>query len=525
MKINITIFLLKEGRSKADVLSDGVSPNSITTTIDDYEVDFYWKKQPSEPKWVKLFENHEAISELPLEGVNVQGLLVVEHEQRIFCVCFGHSRHMIDPLSIERYFGLKVALSLSDPELVKSIDKKVIDKIPLQSRMQSSKYVSMSSFDFDFEWQILKSLTGIVEDKEYQSDYEVVSGTDSVSIHTGLSSEDIPSLISRVWKAYKSEDYKTKFPLIDYIVPVRDKAVKEKLNNKIVEAINKEQYSSVWAAPPEIMDYQNFSGFCYKRKPLRSASQPVDPDLDLSRCLKEKKAEQNVNLDWLKSTEIFVYDSNFQEVTRWPLYLCLNGEVKYENNLYLLNEGEWYQVEWNFFNSVTRYFDTFPRSPLYFPPYRGMNERDYLMKVRRVQGFYLMDRKLVRPDGAASSIEFCDLITSKNHLIHVKKYSSSSTLSHLFSQAYVSAETLLREPGIVDQVNEKLKEEGDFRFYFDSGDQPRKVTITFAIMQERDGFLHMPFFSKVNFKQYSMKLRDMGFKVELKKIRYNDSTV
>ena len=55
-----------------------------------------------------------------------------------------------------------------------------------------------------------------------------------------------------------------------------------------------------------------------------------------------------------------------------------------------------------------------------------------------------MDRKLIAHGGGSSKIEFCDLYDA-GLLIHVKRYSGSSGLSHLFEQGIVSAVAFLSD--------------------------------------------------------------------------------
>ncbi len=515
MKLNVTVFLLKNGRKRGEVLSNVSNLNHTVLKVNGVDADFYWKKNSSQPRWVKIFEGVEGIESDRMRTIGLQGLLVFETQNRVFCYTFGNARHLLDQLSIERYFGLKVALSLTDPELIKSIDKTNIDKLPLRSRAQSSKYVSISEFEFKFDWEILKSITGVVE-KEGTEDYELVSGSDSVSLYTDFTLNAIEKLSGRLLSAYNDESYKVNFPWIDYIVPVRDRKLVEQLDENIVDHINAKDYEDVWASPPEIIEYGNFSGFCY-RKRSGINSQVISPDLDLESCLRAKKMEGKCELGWLKSTQVFIYSSDNQVLSSWPLYLCLNGELMIDGKLHLLSEGSWYQIDAGFCDQIEKYFREFPPASIRLPNYRGMLEGVYLSEVSKEKNLHLMDRKLVKAKGASSSIEFCDLITSENDMIHVKKYSSSSVLSHLFSQAYVSAETLLRAPEIQEQINSHLKGTG-FNFNFDPKRHPRVCKIILAIMQKKPGKIHMPFFSKVNFKQYSQRLQDMGYIVELLKI-------
>jgi uncharacterized protein (TIGR04141 family) len=48
----------------------------------------------------------------------------------------------------------------------------------------------------------------------------------------------------------------------------------------------------------------------------------------------------------------------------------------------------------------------------------------------------------VKVKGKTTPIEICDLLSEEGRFIHVKRKLSSSSLSHLFAQGYVSAELL-----------------------------------------------------------------------------------
>ena len=303
-------------------------------------------------------------------------------------------------------------------------------------------------------------------------------------------------------------------------MPVRDKQLISSIDELVIEKINDNIFNEVWTAPPALVSYENFSGFCYKMRNTGKSSQTTHPDLDLQNCLDEKKMMGELTVSMAKSTKIFLLDGNDQKVDAWPLYICLNAELEYDGKTFLLSEGSWYQIDKNFVAQIETYFSNYPHSDIKFPAYNGMHEGHYLKSISDGKNFYLLDKKLIYLPGTSSGFEFCDLLTPNNELIHVKNYSSSSGLSHLFSQAYVSAESLLRSSEVVKQVNKYLAESYSHTLQFDSSKQPREATIVLAIMQKKIGDLHMPFFSKVNFKQYSQRLSDMGYEVQLKKIEH-----
>ncbi|MGY2257811.1 TIGR04141 family sporadically distributed protein [Pseudomonas sp. SDO55104_S430] len=514
MKITINVFLLKEGRTAQDALSDEVNLQPIVFSLGDVECLFYYQKNPSHPKWTQLFGAIPEVAGLDLTARSLKALLVLAVNSRVFCFTFGHARHLIKQLAIERYFGLRTALSLTDPLLIKSVEKSNIDRTPLRSKAQSSRLLSISEFDFKFDSEILKSLTGIVENDQDEGEY--VSGSDSLVLHSDVRLEDFPEIALRLLTAYEDEHCKEKYPWMDFIVPVRDSTLMGQLDGLLVDAINIEQFDCVRAAPPELLG-NDISGFGYVKHSARSRNGPtIAFDLDLRQALLAKQLLRGVTRQALVSERIYLYGADEQRIAAWPLYTCLEAEIEHEGKIYLLSEGDWYQIDRDYTEQVNRFFDAAAPCNLVFPPDGTDHEGAYLRRIADNVNFYLLDQKLVRLPGAGGPFEFCDLLTPDHHIIHVKKYSSSSVLSHLFSQAYVSAEALINTSDVVTQVNGYLAELGNFQFAFNPAMQPRN-RIVFAIMQPNDT-LHIPFFSKVNFRQFAQRLGAMGYQVEVCRI-------
>ncbi len=514
MKLTINVFLLKAGRTIHDALSDEVRLAPIPFSLQGVDCLFYHQSNASHPRWIQLFSNIEEVAQLDLHGRSLKALMVMAVRDRTFCFTFGHARHLIDGIGIERYFGLRTALSLTDPLLIKSVEKSNIDHTPLRSKAQSSKHLSISEFDFKFDSEILKSLTGVVENENDDSEY--VSGSDSLALHSDVRLEQFPDIASRLLVAYEDERCKEKYPWMDYIVPVRDAVLVSVLDDLLVDAINAQDFDQVRAAAPMLLA-DDISGFGYIRHSARSRNGPaISFNLDLRQALVSKQMLGAVTVQSLHSERIYLYGGDDQQRACWSLYACIEAEIGLEGKVYLLSEGDWYQIDRDYTDQVNRYFEAAIPSDLQFPPYGVDNEGPYLRRIADNTNFYLLDQKLVRLNGASSPFEFCDLITPENHIIHVKKYSSSSVLSHLFSQAYVSAEALINTPDVAVQVNAHLALDGDFRFVFDPTTQPRNK-IVFAIMQP-NAELHMPFFSKVNFRQFAQRLIAMGYRVEVCRI-------
>jgi len=109
--------------------------------------------------------------------------------------------------------------------------------------------------------------------------------------------------------------------------------------------------------------------------------------------------------------------------------------------------------------------------------------------------------------------------------LHIKNSSSSSTLSHLFSQGTVAAEAFKREAEFRKRVNDNIIEaNSSFASPFinheesiTSGD----YAVVFAVMRKpyRNGAMALPFFSKVAYRDAKRRLDDLGFQTKFSWIR------
>ena len=128
-----------------------------------------------------------------------------------------------------------------------------------------------------------------------------------------------------------------------------------------------------------------------------------------------------------------------------------------------------------------------------------------------------LDCNTISHGSAHSKIEFCDLFSRNNKIIHVKKYGASSVLSHLFSQGTVSGELFLRDKDFRDKLNAKLPDNWKLN---DTNISPNATNyeIIYAIVSSHEAELGLPFFSKVTLNAAKNRLKLFGYKVSLLKI-------
>lgn len=177
------------------------------------------------------------------------------------------------------------------------------------------------------------------------------------------------------------------------------------------------------------------------------------------------------------------------------------------------------KVDKNFVESINNYYKYIEISDIEFPINTNEREDEYNKKLcTSLNNSILMDKETVRVTGMGrSSIEVCDVLTSDNNLIHVKKNGGSSYLSHLFNQAAVSGEMLL-DVNFREEANKKIGKN-----IFKDDFIPNIYTVVLAIITKtNDERPKIPFFSKVSIQYAIDGLRRKGYKVKIKNIHIKE---
>ena len=170
---------------------------------------------------------------------------------------------------------------------------------------------------------------------------------------------------------------------------------------------------------------------------------------------------------------------------------------------------------------MSRFGESPDERPL--PEYNDASETAYNLRIAQEHPeiFTLMDRQLISRGGGHNKIEFCDLLSRSNDLIHVKRYGGSSVLSHLFAQGKVSAELFLMDPEFRTQLNRILPEIHRLNNVNDRP-VPDRYRVVFAVVSDSSEELTLPFFSRLNLRQAIRTLQAYGYKVGITKVSVNE---
>ena len=152
-----------------------------------------------------------------------------------------------------------------------------------------------------------------------------------------------------------------------------------------------------------------------------------------------------------------------------------------------------------------------------------MREGDYnaALAASDKERYALMDAKNIPYGGGQSKIELCDVLSEDGRFIHIKKYSGSAVLSHLFNQGYVST-MLVKSDAAFRNKASKLLSEANPSFASALGPESVKEVVFGIITKDNVDRPRLPFFSKVTLDAVRSNLLAMGAKVSVKAIHLSE---
>lgn len=157
-------------------------------------------------------------------------------------------------------------------------------------------------------------------------------------------------------------------------------------------------------------------------------------------------------------------------------------ETSHNGKRYCYFGGQWFQMDARYAETLLRLTEEIfrkqldPPLPLWTSQFK--EEKDYNQHVARQLGGLCLDRKLVRTDAHPRGFEACDVLLKDGTLVHVKKFDSSAPASHLFAQAYVSTDSLIRDAQAVAALRKTVESVGGDPTWVK--DRPPRVVLAMA---------------------------------------------
>lgn len=472
------------------------------------------------PGWVSFLEGGLGREVDLLVGSAAAVLLLKRPDGIVACTWGSGGRFLLDRELLVEDFGLKVALNTVDPERIRSTDSKTIDESSMHTRNQSSRQTSFDQFEFDANRAILQAVTGQPRDAGFGKS---ITGGESLKITTQLEFSGLSAKTDELLRHYRAKTYKKSFPWLDSLKSVKDEAKVRELEALLLEKFMSQDLDNCHLAPPELLDWDLIEGFVY---PGRRAKD-LETELSLGNCLYHLAKGDMSNMDpaKLRSAKIRLKRVDGEGLLpAWTVHKALVAQVEMGGKSYILSGGKWFEVEGDYVKRVDHDLAHIPLSTLSFPDAQpGWTEGKYNEEaVKANKDWMLADRKNLKPPGAISPIEVCDILTTKGEFIHVKKRKSSATLSHLFSQGMVSAQVMRGDAGFRDAVKSlavRINRIAAAQIPWDAI-EAGKLSVVYAIIAEEGKPIPqgLPFFAKVNLSHALRVLKPLQCDVELGRI-------
>ncbi len=513
---HLTIYLVRDVKLKDEqIVKIGRAKPPIDLKISEGNARLYAKSssRPKLPDWAPFLVRNQDVPPDLFEGSRSEGaVLLIRHVGAVFVLSFGMGHHLINLDLVDRDFGLRVTLNSIDPQKLRSLDKASHEANPLHVRSQSARDGDIFDLHIDPELDMVHAVTGTSEVALFG---EHISGRDALTINPPATLDDLPKILAEAL-ARRDKPLPDRFAWIDNVHRVRDSTVIECLDDALTDALQSDSRSeNIWLGEPEIVDWETQTGYSFDQRQRTPRHRTLQLDL-LINYIAEHGDRPSTSL--LRSISVHVNDANYQSIKSWTAYRCLYAELPMGKETYILRNGLWYEVSSKFVDEIDSYFKRIDAEPPRMPTYQHANEGLYNESVAKENaGYDLMDKKNISFGNAYDKIEFCDLVRDGSDLIHVKLYRSSATLSHLFAQGSVSAETFMRHEEFRVKLNEKLP--ASIRLD-DPLLRPRaeNYRIVYAIATTKELPSDLPFFSKITLKNAIIGLNGLGFRVALVRI-------
>jgi uncharacterized protein (TIGR04141 family) len=499
---SFSIYLLKDGYNETNALREdhALDDDIGAQGLPEGATLFVLDSEPR-PAWWKPYFGIEK----NLTQVNKGALVFLPVGERCFALSFGHVAHNLIDSSYEYDFGLRVTLNSLDPHKLKSTDtldpgaaKRQRTQLPIESEL--------TFFDFDRDSTILRSLTGKVRD-EHKELFRHATGGSNLRISSDVTAEGLAKLCEKLLALYQSDEYKTAFPEIQNIAPVRDPTRVEALNGRLLEAF-RARNADLNITVPEIINYSDnlYVAFAGAGRSL------VYDDVYIGHYynyLDVNEVDQaTMDIDALRRHALVLTDEDGNSRDRYSLFKSLVFDTALdgaEGETFHLCEGNWYKIDNDYITRLSNYLDPLcAASDL--PAYDHPSEGDYNEGVAADDaGIVCLDRKNISPDGQ-SQVEPCDLLAARDGVAvfyHVKVSTLSAQLSHLFNQGVNAVQLMRLEELAVDKL-EALIRDSDAEGI---GNQlvalirDRKYRVVFGIVTRKDPAdrsQNLPLFSRIS---------------------------
>ena len=531
--VSLALRLLRKGITVESALKEGHGLEPMESAAGTLMVGQGFANPPS---WTNFLAYYNPDVRARLRTQSCSAVLLIEagdeQNRRLFALCFGQGHHALDDDAIQRGFGLRVVLNSVSRGQLRTLDSASLDTTVMQRRVQASRDSDLRAFDLDANRNLLRLASGTPKSGDFA---KALAGKDALHLRAAVAPDKLADHCEKALKLYQATDYKTDFAFIDYVQPVGERLLIEKLDAEIfkeLKAMVDGKASDLHLAIPDILAPDDSLEIGYFGTGLPPGPKTAYGELaveDYVAELQKGDFTQIADMSAIKGNhEIRVItDGEGDRSHRRKLYTCFVHEVTRKGDTFVLFDGQWFLISRAYHEEIEVAYEALLK-PAFRLTTTAETERAFIAELEGEHDLVSMDQTKVSPKGAGNAaLEPCDFLSRSRQLIHLKDGHASAPLSHLWNQGLVSAEAFVSDEvfrkGFRAQVKKretKFGKQGFIGLLPDGRSKPipSEYTIVFGVMRHpyvASGQLGLPFFSKVALRAVAERIDRMGFPVEL----------
>jgi uncharacterized protein (TIGR04141 family) len=387
-------------------------------------------------------------------------VLLLEVDRGVYAVSYGAGHGLIRDELKDQRFGLRFAVRQLDADRI----HRLVHRMPGGRGRQDSVLVPGGLPIWCYGLDGYARVVGHIGGELKQADLTFcrdgsrrvrINGSAGLDVRLGVLPADLLGDIRAVAEVCSRRSPDPLLESIENIAPVADPAITGRLDADLDEVLGWPDDEASGFVSPDVpmtqMDgYLSAHSLAVK---IGSARRLAD-HLDLREFLRRTRLQDpGARLEAMRRgyVRMFADADGTEPLGGSSAINWIEAALPMGPRRFFLLDGAWYEIAAGYLTAmrarVERLLGQIPSLdlPKWSP---GSDERRYNEHVQDARPRYIcLDRDQVRAGlHREHGFEACDLLGPGNELIHVKRARESSPLSHLFSQALVSAQALATSP-------------------------------------------------------------------------------
>ncbi len=454
-------------------------------------------------------------------------LLAVDGE--VYAVGCDQGYRLIPERLKDKRFGLSFAIRQIDPNMIRGAVSKALGMARTDiSLIPTGAPVPM--LGLRDHMRIVRSLGGYLDDIPLtRSRYTrgkafTAQGGCGLRVALGIEPHDLIADIREIARVCNERTPHHELEFVDHIMPVKDEPTFTALDQALDELLGHPDDGRVSVSVPS--DHHDaYAAATVYRTRINSRDAFESDAFDLHYVLtRARLAHAGERLSVLREGTVTLlrdrYAGAAETLAVTSAVEWLETEIALGPRRFCLMDGEWYEIGSAYLEeTAATVAGLFPSTPYFDAPAwkPGASENDYNNAVAKARGWVCLDTKNVaNPLRHTDQVEICDLLSEDNTLILVKRASSSSPLSHLFSQARVAVELLYESAEVRAQFASKVFKESDGKHTLPEDFTPKRVVLAILLKNREELTPESIFgFSQITIAQTVKALATRGVSVEV----------